>query len=70
MKEKINKLLADFLGIEPGDLTEDDSLTEDLHMTASDLTDFADLMAKSGIDTTGLDMAEIETIEDLYEKFI
>lgn len=70
MKEKINKLLADFLGIEPADLTEDDSLTEDLHMTPTDLTDFVEILKSAGIDTSILNMAEIETLEDLHEKLI
>jgi len=70
MKEKILKLLADFLGIEPSDITDDDSLIEDLHMTPSDLTDFTEIMAKSGLDTASLDFTEIETVSDLYEKYI
>lgn len=69
MREKITKLLADFLGVEPTDITEDDSLTEDLHMTPTDLVDFTDILEKSGIDTTGLDFTEVETVTDLYEKF-
>jgi acyl carrier protein len=70
MKEKITKLLADFLGVEPSDITDDDSLIEDLHMTPSDLSDFSELLAKSGFDTSTLDLTEIETVSDLYEKFI
>lgn len=68
MREKINKLLADFLGIEPTDLTQDDSLTEDLHMTPTDLTDFLEILKKSGVDIANLDMSEVETLDDLYEK--
>lgn len=70
MKEKINKLLADFLGVETVDITPDDSFTEDLHMTASDLTDFVEVLATAGFDTTKLDMTEVETIGDLYDKLI
>jgi acyl carrier protein len=70
MKEKITKLLADFLGVEPSDITDDDSLIEDLHMTPSDLSDFSELLGKSGFDTSTLDLTEIETVSDLYEKFI
>ena len=70
MKEKINKLLADFLGIEPSDMSEDDSLMEDLHMTPSDLTDFVEILSTAGFDTANLDMTEIETLSDLYEKYI
>lgn len=70
MSEKITKLLADFLGVDTSDITPDDSLTEDLHMTPADLTDFMEVLTTSGIDTSKLNMAEIETLEDLHEKFI
>ena len=70
MKEKINKLLADFLGVETTDISEDDSLIQDLHMTPSDLTDFVEIMGTAGFDTTHLDMTEIETLNDLHEKYI
>jgi len=68
--EKIRKILADFLGVETGDISEDDLLTEDLHMTAIDLTDFSEMLKTAGFDTTGLNMAEIETLADLYEKLV
>ena len=68
MKDRINKLLADFLGVEPTDITQDDSFTDDLHMTASDLADFVEVLTTAGFDTQKLDMTEVETLEGLYEK--
>jgi acyl carrier protein len=70
MREKITKLLADFLGVETTDITPDDSLIEDLHMTPTDLADFVEILATAGLDTTKIDMTEIETLNDLYEKYI
>lgn len=69
MKEKILKILADFLGVEPGDINDEDSLIEDLHMTPSDLTDFVELLSTNGLDTTKLEISEIESLNDLYEFY-
>lgn len=69
MVAKIIKLLADFLGVDPSDITEDDSLIEDLHMTPTDLTDFVEILKTSGIEANHSDMTEIETVGDLYEKY-
>lgn len=69
MKGKIIRLLADFLGIEPADIADDDSLTEDLHMTPSDLGDFAEILRSAGIDVNPTEMAEVETVGELYEKY-
>lgn len=69
MKEKILKILADFLGVEPGDINDEDSLIEDLHMTPSDLTDFVELLSTNGLDTTKLEISEIESLSDLYEFY-
>lgn len=70
LTDKITKLLADFLGVETGDFTPEDSLTENLHMTASDLTDFVEILNLAGVDTSELNLEEVETVEDLYEKLI
>lgn len=70
LTDKITKLLADFLGVETTDITPDDSLTQDLHMTSGDLADFVEVLSTAGIDTTALDISDVETLEDLHEKLI
>lgn len=65
---KIKTLLADQLGIDPEDISNDDSLVDDLHMGATELTDFLGKVEDSGIDTSGVDLREIETVEELLEK--
>jgi acyl carrier protein len=70
IKSTVKKLLADFLGIDPEDIEEDFSLTEDLHMKATDITDFMDLLNKKNIVTDGVDLTEIETFSDLTEAII
>lgn len=68
IKISIRKLLADSLGIEPDDIEDDFSLTEDLHMKATDLTDFIEILSAKGFDTESLDFTEIETFSDLIDE--
>lgn len=63
----VKKLLAEHIGVEPEDINETDSLTEDLHMSSADLSDFVSSLEVKGIDTTPLDLPNIETVGDLIE---
>jgi len=67
-KLKIKTILAGFLGIEPEDIEDEDSLTADLHMKPSDLTDFLELMESNGIDTSSIDFIEVDTFAELIES--
>lgn len=69
-KKAIKKLLVEHLGIEIEDVTDDDSLKEDLHMNPVDLTDFNQKLITAGYDTEKVDFSEIETLNDLYEILI
>lgn len=66
-KEIVRKELASFLGVDPDDIEDDSSLTEDLHMKATDLTDFMDILIRMGMDTSTVDLNEAETFLDLIE---
>ena len=66
-KEKIRKELADFLGIEPEDIADESILTEDLHMKATDLTDFTEILSNLDYDTSKIDYTELETFTELVE---
>lgn len=68
IKESVKKLLSDFLGIEPGDIEEDFSLTEDLHMKATDLTDFMEILSNKGYDAESIDFNETETFSELIDE--
>lgn len=68
--EKLKKDLADFLGIEVDDIEDEYSLTEDLHMKPTDLTDFTEELSKKGYPTENLNFTEIETFNDLADFFI
>ena len=66
-KDIVKKELASFLGTDPEDIEDDYSLTEDLHMKASDLTDFMQILTRMDYDTSEIDFTEIETFTDLVE---
>lgn len=68
LKEDIKKELADFLGLEPEDIEDDSFLSEDLHMQASDITDFIQKLTSLNYLTSNLDLTEIETFDDLIES--
>ena len=65
--DKIKELLANHIGVEPEDINNDDFFSEDLHMTAADLTDFSQVLEKEGFHTSKIDFTEIETVGDLIE---
>jgi len=67
-KELVRRELSDYLGLEPDDIEDDSSLTEDLHMKASDLTDFMEVLTRMGMETAGVDLMETETFLDLVES--
>ncbi len=67
IKQKIKRELADFLGVDQSDIEDDSVLSEDLHMGASQLTDFMEIIKTAGFDTN-LDLTEIETFSDLVES--
>lgn len=69
-KSRIKKLLAEYLGLEIEDISDDDSLSSDLHMRPSDISDFLTILEENNIDTSKLDLSVIDTLEDLYERLL
>jgi len=67
LRNKIKRELADFLGVGIEDVDDDSSFKEDFHMNASDMTDFLDILEKSGVETENINLTEIETFEELVE---
>lgn len=66
-KESVRRELANFLGVDAEDIEDDSSLTEDLHMKASDLTDFMEILTRMDMETEGIDLTQTETFLDLVE---
>ena len=64
---KVKKQLAEHLGLEPEDIKDEDTLINDLHMSASDLADFTEKLKKENIDVSKLDFSEIDTVTELEE---
>lgn len=65
--DKIKELLASHIGVEPEDIDNDDFFQEDLHMTPTDLADFAQSLENQSFHTSKIDFNEIETVGDLIE---
>lgn len=66
-KDIVRRELANYLGVDTEDIEDDSSLTIDLHMKASDLTDFMEVLVRMGMETTGVDLTQTETFLDLVE---
>lgn len=69
-KEKIRTKLAEHLGIDAEDILDESIISDELHMKASDITDFIETLSQNGFDTSGVDMTEIETFLDLVEALV
>ncbi len=65
--QKIKNLLAEQLGLELEDISNDDTLNSDLHMRPSDLSDFTSTLESNGLDTSKLDFTQVETVEELID---
>jgi len=66
-EDQIIDLLAEYLGVSSDDLKLDDSLPDDLHMSASELTDFKEQLIGKGYDIENVNLGEIDTINDLID---
>jgi acyl carrier protein len=67
IKETVRRELSNYLGVETEDIEDDSSLAEDLHMKASDLTDFMQILTRMNMETEGVDLTQTETFLDLVE---
>lgn len=67
-KTKIINLLAEHLGVGEEDIHMEDSFSDDLHMSALDISGFVKKLETMGVEPDSLDFAEMVTVEDLVEK--
>ena len=63
----VKEKLSEYLGIEKDDISDEDSLKDDLHMNASELSDFIHMLNKVGYDINLTSISEMETVADLIE---
>lgn len=64
----VKEAMAGNLGLEPEDIEGSDTLTNDLHMRPSDISDLIAHLEAQGVETSDLDLGEIETVDELIEK--
>ena len=69
-KSQIKALLATYLGIEPSDIDDNDTLVNELHMGPTDFTDFGGILEENGFDLTKVDYEEIETFIEYVESIV
>lgn len=67
-ENKIRKSLAAHLGIEAEDISLDDMFKEDLHMQASDLTDYLEQLTELGLPTERVDFVRVKTVGELVDS--
>ena len=66
-EKRIIDLLADSIGVDAEDVSVEDTIVDDLHMSAVDLTDFATTLRNKGFDISFEDLTDLETVADLVE---
>ena len=67
VSQKVKRELSDFLGIGIEDIEDDSDFVEDFHMSPTGMTDFMDILNKSGLETDQIELTEIENFTDLIE---
>lgn len=65
--ERVTSLLAQSLGVESEDISDDDSFSEDLHMAPDKLADFVEGLSAGGFETAKIEIGELETVGELIE---
>lgn len=68
--ENLKKQLAEHIGVEVEDIKNEDMLSEDLHMSAADISDFLEKLENDGFNVSKIDLEETETVEELLEQVL
>jgi|GEM_PF-1650593 hypothetical protein len=68
LRSLVAKALADHIGVEADDIKDDDFFFDDLHMNPTELTDFVHEIESLGVDSTKINLEELETFEDLLDQ--
>lgn len=64
----VKNKLSQYLGVGLEDVSNDDSLRDDLHMNPADISDFLKLLADEGVSTDFSEIQQIESVTDIIEK--
>lgn len=68
LEDKIRSLLAEHIGVGEDDIKGEDSLFDDLHMSASEIADFFNLLDDAGVNISKINIADIKTVDDLFDS--
>jgi hypothetical protein len=70
--EKFKKLLktkiAEHIGVEVEDVKDEDIFGDDLHMSATEFSDFLGSLAPMGVDAGLLDISTSSSVEELFNE--
>ena len=67
--QEIKRVMAEFLGVEPEDINNEDTLGEDLHLGAQKIPDLMTHLNEAGYEIDENDFQNIDTVDDLLEHF-
>jgi len=67
IEKSIKEQLANFLGILVDDVSNDDDLKEDLHMSSSEITDFIHSIQSRGYTLDMSKITDLQTVTDIIE---
>lgn len=68
LNTQVKKILAEKIGVEGDDINDNDSFTNDLHMSPTDLTDFVNALKILEIDTSQIVLTDLFTVNDLIDQ--
>jgi len=66
-RKNLLKIITSTLGLEEEDVTEEDSLDEELHLSPSDIFDLVNKLELPNFDPESLDLTPVETVGDLLD---
>ena len=68
LNTQVKKILAEKIGVEGDDINDNDSFTDDLHMSPTDLSDFINALKILEIDTSQIVLTDLFTLNDLIDQ--
>ena len=68
LNTQVKKILAEKIGVEGDDINDNDSFTDDLHMSPTDLADFVNALKILEIDTSQIVLTDLFTVNDLIDQ--
>lgn len=68
-KNTIKAKIAEHIGVDVEDINDDDSFSEDLHMSPAEFSDFLGSLADLGVaDAHSLDLTSSSTVDELIDE--